>query len=77
MEDNAIKYGAQIYFYDDVILVKQTKLNESKTRYVIDAGGLVNHNERRVDARDDKALLEAIRLAGQGKLVEKRLKSAR
>ena len=57
-------YGARVYFFDDgVALVKQTVKNEGTGRYVID-----RDRERHVDPGDDRALGEAVRLAGEGRL---------
>ena len=59
--------GARIYFYTDgVTLVKQTV--KSGNSYVIDTDTNGRQRERHVNPGDDRALGEAVRLAGEGKL---------
>ncbi len=69
MPSTAKLHGARVYFYDDsVILVKQTVKSSKTGTYVIDTTADGSHKERHVDPGNDKALAEAIRLAGEGKL---------
>lgn len=59
--------GARVYFYEDgVTLVKQTIKKDGK--YIIDIDPTGNHRERHVDPDDDRALGEAVRLAGEDML---------
>ena len=59
--------GARIYFYTDgVTLVKQT-VKKGKD-YVIDRNLNGRQRERHVNPGDDRALGEAVRLAGEGQL---------
>ena len=59
--------GARVYFYTDgVTLVKQT-MKKGKS-YVIDTDSEGHHRETHVNPGDDRALGEAVRLAGEGKL---------
>ena len=68
MVDSQLRYWARLYFYDDgVILVKQT-IKNSKGNYVIHHDTNGNQKERHINRGDDQALVEAIRLAGQGML---------
>jgi len=69
MPVKVLPYGARTYHYSDgVILVKQTVKNVKTGRYVIDTDASGNHKEKHVDPGNVRALGEAVRLAGLGKL---------
>ena len=65
------KYGARVYYFDDgTILVKQTRNNGYRTRHKIERTAANRHLEWHVDGSDMKAVYQAIRDAGAGKLSE-------
>ena len=61
------RHGAQVYDYGTTIIVKQLVQRVEGGKYVIDHEGK-RHREKHVRPGDDKALVEAVRAALDGRL---------
>ncbi len=63
------RYGARLFFYEDgTVQVYETVKSPTQARYVIDKHTSGKEKMRWVSPGDDRALVEAIRLAGHGDL---------